>query len=258
MKKPAIIMFVLISILILSGCAIRTPGINGIVLDEETKQPVPEAWVSSMITIQYATVAGDVIQCVTVGQPHTRTDKDGKFVISSRKIKGATFPFEFGNDVKNFGVGASTADDRGGSISLTDALGKNKIDVTIYIKSEFTNTTESEYFTYLQSLYNYCLTGRFSVEVPAVEGGCDAWELNYAIKKHERYLEKYGNNSQHAGGVLSQLGYLLKKKGDYIKAIEAFKKNLDYDKKRNIRFRRYESENQIMEIEKLINKNSTK
>jgi hypothetical protein len=253
MKKPAIIMFVLISILLLSGCAIRTPQINGLVLDEETKQPVPEAWVTSMITINYATVAGNVSQYISVDPPHTRTDKDGKFVIPSRKIKGATFPFEFGNDVKHFGVDASTADDRGGSISLKEALGKNKVDIIIFIKPEFTNSTESEHFSALQALDNYCTTGRFAVEVPAVEGGCDAWELDYAIKKHERFLERYiltDKTRSHRSIILEQLGLLYEKKRNYEKAIEYL------TKAKEIRFFLPQSlEYKISELKKILDQN---
>ena len=269
-------MFVLISILLLSGCAIRTPQINGLVLDEETKQPVPDAWVSATMELNIDTVAGRVNYVFSVDKPHTRSDKEGRFVIPSKNIKK---PLGFGTEVKSFGVGATTSDYRGGGLEIKDKVGAwGDVEVTIYLssvdksdeeqiaaymkdgvkKERAMEIMEGERFSALQALYNYCITGRFAVEVPAVEGGCDAWELDYAIKKHERYLEKFGPNSEHAGGTLLQLGYLYKKIGEYFKAIEAFKKNLEYDKKRNIRFRRYESENQIIELEKLINENSTK
>ncbi len=223
MKKIPIILFVLISFLLLSGCTIRTPQINGLVLDEETKQPVPEAWVSSMVTIKFATVAGDVTQYISVDKPHTRTNKDGKFDIPSITIEKPSFPLGLRTEVKYFGVDASTSDDRGGSISIVDALGKNKIDVTIYIKPEFANFIESEHFSALQALHNYCTTGRFAVEIPAVEGGCDDWELDYAIKKHERFLEKYNLSDEtrsHRSIILEQVGLLYEKKQNYEKAIE--------------------------------------
>jgi tetratricopeptide (TPR) repeat protein len=78
----------------------------------------------------------------------------------------------------------------------------------------------------LQGLYNYCLTGRFYVEVPPVEGGCDEWELNYAITKHERYLERYRDSIQKDVNtvIFDRLANLYEKKGDYRKAIETLRK----------------------------------
>ena len=245
----------------LAGCKLETPEIRGVVLDVETKEPVEGAWVSGTIGVKTKTVAGDVGQVISLGPPHTRTDKDGKFVVPSKSLKKPPFPVSFGTEIDVAGIGARTVDDRGGGIELKgeelkEFLEKDVVDLTIYIKA--IERTEIEYFSHLQSLYNYCLTGRFGIEIPPVEGGCDEWELNYAITKHERYLERWGQEAEHAGGTLKQLGYLYKKKGDYVKANEAFKKTLDYDKKRNIRFRRGEVETQIKELEQLLIKGKQK
>ncbi|MGB9715962.1 MAG: hypothetical protein ACPL1G_06110 [Thermodesulfovibrionales bacterium] len=209
----------------LMGCEIKTPEIRGVVLDEETKQPVEGAWITATLGIKTKTVGGDVHNYLSVEQPHTRTDKNGRFLIPSKKFKKPSFPAGFGTDIETFGVGASTVDDRGGDIDLRNFLGKDRAEVTIYVKPE--ERTESEYFSHLQTLYNYCITGRFFVEVPAVEGGCDEWELEYAIRKHERYLENYPKIEEtrsHYSIILEQLGLLCEKKGEFEKAIINLKK----------------------------------
>jgi tetratricopeptide (TPR) repeat protein len=69
--------------------------------------------------------------------------------------------------------------------------------------------------------------GRFGVEGPAVEGGCDEWELDFAIAKHERYLEKHLGAEQtrsHNSIILEQVGHLYEKQGEFEKAIEYLKK----------------------------------
>ncbi len=82
--------------------------------------------------------------------------------------------------------------------------------------------------------FNYCLTGRFVVEVPAVEGGCDEWELNYAIVKHERFikrLKKPSDSEKKAiySNTLNQLGYLYERKADFEKAITFYQKLMDFE-----------------------------
>ncbi|MEW6110252.1 MAG: hypothetical protein AB1632_13965 [Nitrospirota bacterium] len=270
--RKKMILGLIISAFFISGCSIKTPEIHGVVLDAETKQPVEGAWVTATLGIKTKTVGGDSYTYLSVDEPHTRTDKSGKFIIPSKSFKKPSFPAGFGTDVETFGVSAHTVDWRGGGEEIKDSIGKNKIELTLYIdraekgdkkkidaylrdgvtKERALEIIEQEYFSSLQALYNYCLTGRLAVEIPAVEGGCDEWELDYAIKKHEWYLERISYGGEHAGGTLKQLGYLYKKKSDYAKAVEVFKKTLDYDKKRNIRFRRGEVETQIKELEQLL------
>jgi len=215
-----------ISIFGIIGCSIKTPEIRGVVLDEETKQPVEEAWITATLGIKTKTLGGEVHKYLSVEVPHTRTDKSGRFSIPSRRFKKPSFPVGFGTDIETFGVGVGTVNDRGGSIDLMKDIGRRKVEVTIYIKPE--ERTESEYFAHLQALYNYCLTGRFVVEVPPVEGGCDEWELNYAITKHERYLERFKKVVEERGysTALDQLAYLYEKKDDYGRAIETFRKSI--------------------------------
>lgn len=210
----------------LIGCHIRTPEIRGIVLDEETKQPVEGAWISGTIGIKTKTVAGDVGGVVSLESPHTRTGKEGIFMIPRKKIKKPPFPVSFGSEVDRIGIGARAVDDREGGIilegvDLKEFLRREIVEIKIEIKP--VERTEEEYFSHLQSLYNYCLTGRFGIEIPPVEGGCDEWELNFAIIKHERYLNKNlinEKNRSHNSIILEQLGYLYEKKEKFEKAIE--------------------------------------
>lgn len=267
MKKIMIFLGLIISAVFISGCSIRTPEIHGVVLDAETKQPVEGAWVTATLGIKTKTVGGDSHSYLSVEPPHTRTDKNGKFIIPSKSFKKPSFPVGFGTDIETFGAGANTVDDRGSSIDLKQFLGKRKAEITIYIQPE--TQTESEYFSHLQALYNYCLTGRFAVEVPAVEGGCDEWELDYVIKKHERYLERWENpqiieNPSYGvskwdriirySGVQQQLGDLFKKGGDYKKALVIFKRVSEFDKKHGLTLHIKEYENQITELERLLKK----
>lgn len=265
----------------LIGCNIKTPEIKGIVLDAETKQPVEGAWVGANVELNTKTVGGDVHSALSLDEPHTRTDKQGRFIIPSKRIKKPFPPVGFGAEVLSFRVGASTVDDKGGSVKyfggyykrdfgkgdgdLQKILRKDVIELTIYLKPE--ERTESEYFSHLQALYNYCLTGRFFVEVPAVEGGCDAWELDYVIRKHEQYLEKYKNpkiienppygiskwNKIHKySAVFKNLAYLYKKKGDYKKALILFKEVKGFDERHGSSFSVKEYESQIKELEQLL------
>ncbi len=208
-----------ISILGIIGCSIKTPEIRGVVLDEETKQPVEETWITATIGVKAKTVGGDVGQVISLDPPHTRTGKDGRFVIPPKKLKKPSFPVSFGSGIDSLGIGARTADDRGGGITLDGAnlrefLAKDIVEIEIKIKP--IERTEEEYFSHLQSLYNYCLTGRFGIEVPPVQGGCDEWELNYAIAKHERYLERYRDSIEKEVNtvIFGRLSYLYEKKGE--------------------------------------------
>lgn len=239
MIKFLSLLFGIILVIGLMGCEIKTPEIHGIVLDAETKQPVEGAWISATVGIKTKTVAGDVGQMISLDPPHTRTNKEGRFVISVKKIKKSPFPISFGSEIDSFGIGASTIDDKIGGLTLSgdqlkDFLNKDKFRIEIKIK--YTERTEAEYFSHLQSLYNYCLTGRFGIEVPAVEGGCDEWELEYVITKHERYLNIYSKIIEREVNtvIFNNLSNLYEKKGHIDKAIEILKQSLNLIERRDL------------------------
>jgi hypothetical protein len=222
MRKPKIksiawslaLAFLLLS---LGGCAITTPEIKGLVLDEETKQPVEGAWVHAGVWVKTKTFAGDVGQVRSLDSPHTRTGKDGRFIISDRIVKTPYFPYGLGSQVTKFSVGAATLDKSGKQDINVEEINKGKVEVIIYLEDvdkvwekenqhippeRLEEARERNTFSALQGLYQYCLTGRSSVEVPAVKEGCDEWELDFAIKKHERYLEKYWSVLRNSGDTI--------------------------------------------------------
>ena len=247
MVKYLKVIVVVILLLSVVGCSIRTPEIRGVVLDEETRRPVEGAWVHATLELKTKTIQGNVYNVLSVDRPHTRTGRDGRFMIPSRRFNKPFPPVGFGTEVMSFGVSANTVDWRGGGLEIKDLLGKEGIELVIQIRSAEKDDEEKiisymkggvkrerameliemEYFSSLQALYRYCNSGRFSVEVPPVEGGCDDWELDYAIAKHERYLGKYPKTEKtrsHYTIILEQLGHLYEKKGKLKKAIEYLKK----------------------------------
>ncbi|MCX5909834.1 MAG: hypothetical protein NTY64_22325 [Deltaproteobacteria bacterium] len=251
------LMILVISAAFSLGCDIETPEIRGVVLDAETKQAVEGAWIMATLGIRTRTVAGDTHRYLVVEVPHTRTGKNGRFVIPAKTFDSPPFPFGFGTDVESFGIGASTVDDRGGDVSLKEPFNQDKIEVEIYIKPE--ERTGKEYCNHLQALFNYCETGRFFVEVPAVKGGSDDWELDYAIAKHERFLRKFGDpmtidQETCYVGASKDLGYLYKKKREYKKALEIFTIVKQFDEKRKVNLWLKQYEIQIEELKGLINK----
>src|SRR4030042_4531231 len=114
MLKNLSVMIWVAFLFFVAGCNIKTPEIRGVVLDAETKQPVDNAWVTATLGIKTKTVAGDTYSYLSIDPPHTRTDKNGKFVISSKKFNKPSFPVGFGTTIETFGVGANTVDDRSG------------------------------------------------------------------------------------------------------------------------------------------------
>lgn len=270
----------------LTGCRIETPEIRGAVLDAETKQPVPEAWVHAKIAISKKTLAGDVGALLSVDPPHTRSNEKGEFVIPPWGFDpGRIVPWGFGGKADFFSISAETIDDRTGGFDLTGYEDKDVIKIVVYVKrwermleedrenvhwpiysvhdypfykrheNEF---AENVYNRYLKSLYNYCFWGRFAGgDLPAVKGGCDEWELNYAIVKHERFLNRLGkpktiDQETFYSATLRQLGYLYKRKKDYKNALEAFEKVVDFNRKRNVMIFMGEYESQIKELKEIL------
>jgi hypothetical protein len=262
LNKNLMVFMLALALLGLTGCKLATPEIRGVVIDEATGEPVPNAWITGGIMVETSVGRQSYISFVP---PHTRTDRDGRFVVPPQNFDKSTSLSGFGKSVKSIGVGASVVDDRGGSVSLKEFFGRNVVDVAIYVKPEHDDDTEGEYFIYLQGLKKYCDTGRFSVERSVVKGGCDSWELDYVITKHEKYLDKYKNPKiiedppygvgkyqkiVHYSATLERLAKLYKRKGDYKKALELFKKVKDFDAKNDLSTKEHEKE--IKELEGLL------
>ena len=69
----------------LMGCELKTPEIRGVVLDEETKQPVEGAWVPSTLEVYSKPIAGEVNHSLLMGKRWT--DKEGNFLLPSKEFK---------------------------------------------------------------------------------------------------------------------------------------------------------------------------
>lgn len=236
---------------------VRTPVINGIVLDAETKKPVENAWVTGNLSLKVATIQGDVHIHPSIAPPHQRTNKEGEFTIPRKSFRQPLPPLGFGMSVEGCRVSAETIDDKQGEISLIPSFWKWWTNVTIYVKS--TKMTEADYNSYLRSLYDFCLTGRLGIVIPAVEEKCDVWELDYIISKHKNYLKNLGqldnsDNETYYAGTIQQLGYLYKKRGDYKKALDTFLTGKEFDKKRNVSHRIKEYEVEINELKQILQK----
>lgn len=236
---------------------IRTPEIHGVVLDQETKQPVENAWVTATLSLKVATIQGDVHVHPSLAPPHLRTNKEGKFIIPRKSFRQPLPPIGFGMDVEGCRVSVETIDDKQGEIDLMPSIWQWKVEATVYVKT--TTMTEEQYNAYLRSLYDYCTTGRSGVEIPTVREGCDAWELNYAIMKHESFLKRLAqlddsDKQIRYAGTLKRLAYLYKKKGEYKKALETFIAGREFDMQRNIDLWTKEYEAQINELKQVLQK----
>lgn len=236
-----------------TGCTIKTPEIRGIVLDDETKQPV-EAWVHATLQIRTKTTQGPVISVLRVDPPHTRSGKDGKFMIPAKEFQEASFPMAFGTNIETFTINASTLEDKSDGFYLKDYGGRKQIEVVLRVKPwEKGLSDEREYFSYIQSLFGYCLRGRLGVEIPAVEGGCDEWELDFVITKHKRYLERNRKLAEEGkargyGAALEQLSDLYERKGDLTMAIEPLKMKIALIEKRGLlKFKEWQSVKEAIE-----------
>jgi hypothetical protein len=271
----------------LAGCEIKTPEIHGVVLDAETKQPVEGAWIHFTIEVHTKTIAGGTTAYLRVEPPHTRTNEKGQFLIPANQFDTPSFPHGFGSELGRFGLIADTIDDRQGGVGvnmrdyfiknqkdfgLASGGGmkwwvKNRINVTLLVKAREDLDNYEDYAAYLQGLYRYCSHGRAFVERPPVEGGCDKWELNFVIVKHERFLEKYRNptlieNPPYGvtkfdkiikySTVFRHLAYLYKKGGEYKKSLNLFENAKKFDEKNGLSLSLVEYEKQISELQKLI------
>ncbi len=233
-----------ISLFFFYGCDLKTPEIRGIVIDAESQKPVEGAWIHGTIWLESKTVAGSSGKVISIESPHTRTGKDGKFIIPARELKKAPFPIEIGTQVTKFTIGAATVKKSGQNEIRVNELESSKIDVTISLEDiekvwkkelahvpaeRFEEEKEQREFSGLQALYNYCFTGRFSAEIPAVENGCDDWELNYVIYKHESYLIKHKDEIKSGYyNALGQLSELYERNSNCKKAIEILQKQISF------------------------------
>lgn len=271
--------------LCIAGCRIETPEMRGVVLDAETKKPVPEAWIHARMEIVTRTLGGDVQETLSVDPGHIRSDEKGEFMIPAWHFDPAPIPYGFGTKVKYLSISAETIDDRMGEIVFKGYEEKANKKLVIYVrpwdeilykKDSYPNlyelfqyssveierdglNPEKAYAYYLGGLHNYCFYGRLSYELPALKGGCDEWELNYAIVKHERSIKKIEepktmDQEIRYARLMRQLGYLFKRKRDYENALKTFEKVHDFSTKRNLKYFIKDYEREIKELQEKIGK----
>jgi hypothetical protein len=269
--KYAIIGILLIGLL---GCSVSTPEIRGLVLDADSKQPVAEAWINATLGLTIQTIGGRSDIVLRVDPSHARTDQNGKFTLPSKSFNVPPFPLAWDTEPYEFLLRADTIDDRTGGLTyvggfLKKSAGKGDGDLKRFLRQDLAEVTiflkpienfDEEYISSLQELYHYCFWGRFLVEVPPVEGGCDQWELNYAIAKDEGFLKrlgepKSGKQRNYYAATMKRLGYLLKKKGEYDRALEIFIALREFDKRINMNLWLKEYEVQINELQGLTHGN---
>jgi tetratricopeptide (TPR) repeat protein len=268
----------------LGGCTMtRTPEIRGLVLDRETWRPVPDAWIHAQLGLELVTIAGRGNDLLSLDSPHTRTNEKGEFFIPARDFQSPFFPFILKKNYYYFGVSADTLDDRMGEYRIGPWGWKSRIDVTLYVEpwKEFLLKNreklflgscfhyvgsdnlskpvdyEEAYFSYLATLEHYCFGGRLHYEKPAVQGGCDEWELNYAIFKYEKFLEKLKkpktvDQESILAVTMHRIAYLYKRNKNYEKALEIFKAALSYARQRGVKMNQLRYEKEIKELEQLI------
>lgn len=252
------LVFVVLGILLigLMGCEIKTPEIRGVVLDAETKQPVEGAWVTATLEVSNKTVAGDVHQSLFVGK--TWTDKKGRFVIPSKEFKKPSFPVSFGSKVESLNIAARATGVKSGGTSIKSLADVREVVINVeYPKDEL------EYNSELEFLYMYIETGRVGVAVPSVPEPERKEILNLTIEAYENYLEKYRDTktAEEIGrysGKLRTLAYLYKKRGDYKKALGAFKKVKEFSERHKMTLWIQEYETQIKELQQKIQEGQSK
>lgn len=276
MKKPAIIMIVLISILMLSGCAIRTPQINGTVLDEETKQPM-KAWVIVTAATETTTVAGDVYTVHYVNKGWT--DDNGKFSFPGEIITMfAEFvpPLSLGAKFKTLFITAHGSECREGNAIFYMKEDKSKApkswivvegywDLKAKLKEVVINLekikSESDQLHVLQILYEYCSGGLYKSAQMNEE--CDI--LDFLIYEYERYLDNTRDDIKSGYYVaLNQLAELYTRKNDYKKAMDILRERIAFIERHGLlKFEVWQKnkagiEYKIKELQKKLDQNSTK
>ncbi len=84
------------------------PGIRGLVLDAETKRPLPDAIDNGNVSDKDEDGCGRVSITLVfraVNILHTRTDVNRRFIIPAKTFSTPPFPLGFENEVESFGIG---------------------------------------------------------------------------------------------------------------------------------------------------------
>jgi hypothetical protein len=229
-----------------------TPSIEGVVIDAETKKPVENAWVIVTVNSNTTTIAGDTGNTDFLSRPHLRTDDEGRFKVSMRVYIAGLPPLSFGRTTSRLRVVVRVADGRRAEVDLSKNLKEWNLNKTIGVTRQ--EKKGEDRFRELQDLYHYCIEGAFLLVGPPVTGGCDKWELDYAIKELEEYLKdisKPTNLSEETNYpiCLYYLALLYERRTDYELALATFKTARDFDLKRDVNSRMVDYKEHINSLE---------
>jgi hypothetical protein len=235
-------------------CTVRTPEIDGVVIDKEKKIPVQNAWIMAVVETDTRTFGGDVSIHRLITRPHTRTDGEGKFTIPSHVYYSAPPPLGWGMrktrlriDVYAPGPKRGAIDiytyrqvdqpvpqDKEASIKPGPSLKTRSLSVTIPVSHVTMSLNDSQ--EELGWLAGYCSHGRYRFAWPVMQGSCSLLETDYLIEAYENFLRTMGepkdmNERVDSLGALGRLSGLYEKRGNYEKAYKYFIAFRDFGKK---------------------------
>ncbi len=256
-------------------CTVKTPEIDGIVIDKETKIPVKNAWIMAVVETDTRTFGGDVSIHRLITRPHTQTDGDGRFTIPSHIYYSAPPPLGWGMrktrlriDVYAPGMkrgaidiytykqmGQPVPQDKEAIVNPAPSLKARGLSVTIpvgHVSMSFKETKEE-----LGWLAGYCSDGRYRFAWPVLKGGCSSLELDYLIQAYKKFVrDMMQMNSKDSDSLVMlwggkmRLAYLHKIKGDYKNALDIFLELNDSFKKKGATMGLQEIEKEIKELQK--------
>jgi len=234
------------------SCVTIIPRIKGVVLDEETKEPVKDGWIWAGVETEYISLQGDISGGFDLVKKvdHKRTNEKGEFVIPLNISWYNPIKWLLRWKILGIAISVYTLDLKEAHLYLKwkELKGKLKKDIKIYVKPieklcEEYWTGSHSHMVDEQKLMEGVRSDYFSLARGAAdyiglnERKYDEWELNYAIKINEAFIEKYepveNVYSSEWDITLENLGYLYTKKGDYEKAIEYYEKTIEYELRHN-------------------------
>jgi hypothetical protein len=251
--KTKIILIILgiVAVIYLGVYTVLTPFIRGVVVDEVTREPVENAWVMATAGIGTRTIAGDTGGTYAISRRHLRTGKNGVFYVFPRIYPSIPTPFTFGNMRKSLSITVRVMDGRRAEVNLAKDWWKRMLFVTIPV--QYVERTNAQVNSELSGLSAYCTSGGYFF----VQGNraelCDAWELDYTIVQHQKYIqdiEKVGLEKKETDlwWARKNHAHLYMRNGEYKKALEIFTALKELDTKKGSKIWLFEYETKIKEL----------
>lgn len=209
--------FYLICIMsLISACTtLETPEIKGIVLDHETGKPLEGAYVIVRWSKTYSGPGGH-FGGKDFKELRLKTDSNGSFIIPSYKVINWT-PYPFG---------------QGGNFAMAIFTHGYKVKKFVFHESqEFLRSKYSEFNerkedgTILFKLEEIKDPDTFYKNDDEIYGLFEK-DLNYLITEYQIFIEKFPKD-KHVPGYLLSIGSMYEEKGDYEKALNAYREILE-------------------------------